>query len=57
MTAALFAVRFTPIKEIFMLNLSIMAMKEKHVEEECADIIEQQRTGATTHAPAPGGKC
>ena len=33
-----------------MLNLSIMAMKEGHVEEECADIIEQQRSGATTHA-------
>lgn len=33
-----------------MLNLSIMAMKEKHVAEECADIIEQQKTGATTHA-------
>ena len=33
-----------------MLNLSIMAMKERHVEAECADIIEQQRTGATTHA-------
>ena len=33
-----------------MLNLSIMAMKAAHVEEECADIIEQQRTGATTHA-------
>ena len=33
-----------------MLNLSIMAMQADHVEEACADIIEQQRSGATTHA-------
>ena len=33
-----------------MLNLSIMAMHSDHVEAECADIIEQQRSGATTHA-------
>ncbi len=33
-----------------MLNLSIMAMHADHVEEQCADIIEQQRSGVTTHA-------
>ena len=33
-----------------MINLSIMHMFPNHVEEHCADIIEQQKTGATTHA-------
>ena len=33
-----------------MTNLSIMHMFPDHVEEHCADIIEQQKTGATTHA-------
>ncbi len=33
-----------------MLNLSIMNMFPEHIEEHCADIIEQQRSGATTHA-------
>lgn len=33
-----------------MLNLSIMSMMENHVEEMCADIIEQQRTGVSNCA-------
>ncbi len=33
-----------------MLNLSITGMNAQHVEESCADLIEQQRTGASTHA-------
>lgn len=33
-----------------MLNLSIMPMLEEHIEEICADIIEQQKTGVSTHA-------
>lgn len=33
-----------------MLNLSIMPLDIEHVDEVSADIIEQQRTGATTHA-------
>ncbi len=33
-----------------MLNLSIMPLDLAHIDEVCADIIEQQRTGASTHA-------
>ena len=33
-----------------MINLSIMHMFPDRVEEHCTDIIEQQRSGATTHA-------
>ena len=33
-----------------MLNLSIMPLDIDHVEEICCDILDQQRTGATTHA-------
>ncbi len=33
-----------------MLNLSIMPLDTKHIDEVCADIIEQQRTGVSTHA-------
>ena len=33
-----------------MLNLSITAMDESHVEQSCADLIEQQRSGVSTHA-------
>ena len=33
-----------------MLNLSLMSMMENHVEEMCADIIEQQRTGVSNCA-------
>ena len=33
-----------------MLNLSITCLDPDHIEERCTDIIEQQKTGATTHA-------
>lgn len=33
-----------------MLNYSIMPLDENHIEEYCADIIEQQRNGVSTHA-------
>ncbi len=33
-----------------MLNLSIMPLDVEHIEEICADVIEQQRTGVSTHA-------
>jgi len=33
-----------------MLNLSIMPLDVAHVEEICEDIIEQQRSGVSTHA-------
>ena len=33
-----------------MINLSIMPLFTDHVEEICNDIIEQQRTGVSTHA-------
>lgn len=33
-----------------MLNLSITALNEEHIDEICEDVIEQQRSGATTHA-------
>lgn len=33
-----------------MLNLSIMPLNSDHIDERCADIIEQQKSGATTHA-------
>ena len=33
-----------------MYNLSIMPLDTDHVDEVCADIIEQQRSGAATHA-------
>ena len=33
-----------------MINLSITQMFPDHIEEHCADLIEQQKTGATTHA-------
>ncbi len=33
-----------------MINLSIMPLNADHIEEYCADIIEQQKSGATTHA-------
>ena len=33
-----------------MLNLSIMPLDIEHLDEVSADIIEQQRSGATTHA-------
>ncbi|MBE7026716.1 MAG: hypothetical protein E7410_04040 [Ruminococcaceae bacterium] len=33
-----------------MINLSIMALDEEHIDEICEDIIEQQRTGVSTHA-------
>lgn len=33
-----------------MLNLSIMSLNKDHIEEICEDIIEQQKTGASTHA-------
>lgn len=33
-----------------MLNLSIMPLDLDHIDEVCEDIIEQQRTGASTHA-------
>ncbi len=37
-------------REPKFLNLSIMHMNPECVESTCADIIEQQKTGATTHA-------
>ena len=33
-----------------MLNLSITPLKKDHIDEICEDIIEQQKSGATTHA-------
>ena len=33
-----------------MLNLSIMPLDENHIQEICDDIIEQQRSGTSTHA-------
>ena len=33
-----------------MLNLSITAMDADHVEQSCMDLIEQQKSGASTHA-------
>ncbi len=33
-----------------MLNLSIMPLDTDHIEEVCEDIIEQQRSGVSTHA-------
>ena len=33
-----------------MLNLSIMPLDTAHVDEICADIIEQQKSGVSTHA-------
>lgn len=33
-----------------MLNLSIMPLDADHVEEICEDIVNQQKTGATSHA-------
>ncbi|MBQ8309665.1 MAG: hypothetical protein IJX80_01465, partial [Clostridia bacterium] len=33
-----------------MLNLSIMPLDLENIDEVCKDIIEQQRTGASTHA-------
>ena len=33
-----------------MLNLSIMPLDVEHVDEIVADIIEQQKTGVSTHA-------
>ena len=33
-----------------MLNLSIMPLDTENIDEVCEDIIEQQRSGATTHA-------
>ena len=33
-----------------MLNLSIMSMNEEFVDARCEDIIEQQKTGVSTHA-------
>ncbi len=33
-----------------MLNLSIVPMVDNHIEEICQDIIEQQKTGVSTHA-------
>lgn len=33
-----------------MLNLSIMPLDVEHVEEVCRDIIEQQKSGVSTHA-------
>lgn len=33
-----------------MLNLSIMPLDTDHIDEICTDIIEQQRTGVSTHA-------
>lgn len=33
-----------------MLNLSITPLAKDHIDEICEDIIEQQKTGATTHA-------
>ena len=34
-----------------MLNLAIMpVLSNEHIEELCQDIIEQQRTGVSTHA-------
>ena len=33
-----------------LMNLSIMPLNEKHIDELCEDIIEQQRRGISTHA-------
>lgn len=33
-----------------MLNLSIMPLDTEHVDEVCADIVDQQRRGISTHA-------
>ena len=33
-----------------MLNLSIMPLDTDHIDEICADIIEQQKSGVSTHA-------
>ncbi len=33
-----------------MLNLSIMSLNKDHIDEICEDIIEQQKTGVSTHA-------
>ena len=33
-----------------MLNLSIMPLDVEHLDEIVADIVEQQRTGVSTHA-------
>lgn len=36
--------------EIKMLNLSITAMDTDHIDEICEDLIDQQRSGVSTHA-------
>ena len=33
-----------------MLNFSIVPLNRDHIEERCRDLIEQQKTGAATHA-------